>query len=120
MSTETKKKSPNLDLRTAEGNYIVGEFIGRYESKNYPGKFSSLIKVEELEGSTKLWNTETKKEEEIDVEAGDSVFLSESSWLAVFFSKLEKGQRIRVEYLGKAKPTKKGYKGAYTYKSEVL
>lgn len=120
MSADVKKKSPNIDLRGEIGQYLIGEFVGRFENKNYPGKYSSLIKVEETTGSTTLWDKEKKKEVEVDIEAGDSVFLQESSWLANFLEKVEKGQRIRIEYTGQGKPKKKGYKAAYEYKTEVL
>jgi hypothetical protein len=120
MSTDTKKRSPNLDLRIHDGAYVIGSFAGRFESKNYPGKFSTLIKVEETDGSTKLYNKDTKKEEEVDIEAGDSVFISESSWLANIFEGMEKGTRFKLVYTGKTAPTKKGYKSSYTYKVEVL
>jgi hypothetical protein len=120
MSNETKKRSPNLDLRIADGSYVIGTFEGRFESKNYPGKFSTLIKVEETDGSTKLYNKETEKEEEVGIDEGDSVFLSETSWLANIFEKMEKGTRFKLVYTGKTAPTKKGYKGSYTYKLESI
>ncbi len=120
MSTETKKRSPNLDLRKEIGMYVEGTFEGRYESKNFPGKFNTLIKVEDTNGETVLWDKEEKKEKAVDIEAGETVFLSESTWLSSIFSKYEKGTRFRLEYTGKGKPKKKGYKAAYEYKAEVL
>lgn len=116
--TSVQKKSPNLDLRGEIGHYVVGVFKKRFESKNYPGKFSSLIEVHDTTGSTTLWNGE--KEAEVSINSGDTIFLSESSWIAKFTEKLKGGEKIRIEYTGKAKPTKKGYKAAYTYKLEVL
>lgn len=118
MGTEVKKRSPNLDLRGEVGMYVVGEFIRRYENKNFPGKYSSLIKVEDTNGSTTLWDGE--KETEVSIEAGDSVFLSESSWLSNFLSERVKGDKIKITYTGRGKPKKKGYKAAYEYKTEVL
>lgn len=120
MSADVKKKSPNLDLRVAEGSYVIGSFAGRFESKNYPGKYSTLIKVEDTDGETTLFNKETKKEEEVQIEEGDSVFLSESTWLANIFEKMEKGTRFKLVYEGKEPPKKKGYKSAYKYSYEVL
>ncbi len=120
MSTETKKRSPNIDLRGAVGMYVVGTFEGRYESKNFPGKFNTLIKVEDTNAETSLYNKETKENDGVDIEAGETVFLAESTWLASIFSKYEKGTKFRLEYMGKGKPKKKGYKAAYEYKAEVL
>ncbi len=132
-NTETKKRSPNIDLRGAVGMYVVGTFEGRYESKNFPGKFNTLIKVEDTNSTTTIWDKDvpildnkTGKEigrgmsVEVDVEEGDNVFLAESTWLANIFEKYEKGTRFRLEYTGKGKPKKKGYKAAYEYKVEVL
>jgi hypothetical protein len=56
----------------------------------------------------------------VDIEAGDSVFLSESSWLSNFLEKLKTGDHIKITYTGRGKPKKKGYKAAYEYKCEVL
>lgn len=120
MSSEVKKKSPNLDLRGEIGTYVIGEFAGRFESKNYPGKYSTLIKVEDTSGSTTLYDKEKEKEVDVDIEEGDTVFLSESSWLANIFEKMEKGTRFKLVYEGKEPPKKKGYKSAYKYSYEVL
>lgn len=118
MSTDTKKKSPNLDLRGAVGNYVIGTLQGRFESKNYPDKYSVLIKVEETTGNTTIGFKADKKE--VDIEPGDSVFLAESSWLASIFENMPKGTRFKLVYTGDVAATKKGYKPSITYTHEVL
>lgn len=117
---ETKKRSPTLDLRQSEGNYVIGEFINRYENKNFPGKYDTLIKIEDTNGSTTLWDKELEKEVEVSVEAGDTVFIREGTWLANIFKKMESYTRFRLEYTGKGKPKKKGFKPADEYSVEVL
>lgn len=119
METQERKKSPTLDLRGAEGNYVVGVFQGRFESKLFPGKYASLINVTETTGNTTIYNKEKKIAVEVDIDEGDSVFLSESTWLASFLEKRTKGDKIRIEYTGKGK-AKKGMKAPFTYKTEVL
>lgn len=120
MSEVIKKKAPDLDLRGVVGNYVIGEFIDRYESKTYPGTYSSLLKVEETNGSTKMWNKETEIADEVEIEIGDQVFLRETRWLNKFMSERKNGQRIKITYTGKQKPKVKGYKPSFMYDSEVL
>ena len=110
------KRAPNLVLNKVVGSKLVGTFEGRFENKSFPGKFSSMFSVEETDGSTVLWNKETKQEDEVEIEAGDKVFVQESTWLAKAFEKLNKGDRVEVTYTGKSTPKKKGYKPAYMYK----
>ncbi len=118
MGTEVKKKSPNLSLREAEGNYVIGEFRGRFENKTYAGVFSSLIAVTETNGSTKLWDGE--KEVEVNIDEGDTVFFKETRWLNKFMSERKVGDKIRIEYTGTQKSKVKGRKATFTYNMEVL
>lgn len=113
------KKSPNLDLRGKIGTYVIGVFQARFENKTFPGKYSSLITVEETNGSTSMYDNELKKAIEVDIEAGDNVFLSESTWLATFLSKRTKGEKIKITYTGKG-TAKKGQKAPFTYESIVI
>lgn len=117
MSTDTKKKSPNLDLRGKSGLYVIGTIDRRFESKNYAGTFSSLLTVEETDGSTKLWDGE--KEVEVDIEPGEKVFFKETRWLNKFMSE-NVGNRVRIEYTGTKKADVKGRKPTFTYKMEAL
>ena len=117
--TVERKKSPNLDLRGKVGMYVIGEFIARYESKQFPGKYSSLIKVEDTDGDTTLYNAEQKENVSVDIDAGDSVFLSETTFLATFLSKRASKERIKITYTGKG-TAKKGKKAPFMYQMEVL
>ena len=87
----TKKKSPNLNLRGEIGNYVIGEFVNRYESKHFPGTYSTLIKVEETNGNTTLWDG--KKDIEVDIEVGDTVFLKETP--KFFHLEKDRGSLVR-------------------------
>lgn len=109
------KKAPNVVLNKVVGSKLVGTFEGRYENKNFPGKFDSLFSVEETNGSTTLWNKETQVDDEVEIEQGDRVFLKESTVLATALSKLNKGDRVEIVYTGKSVPKKKGFKPAYLY-----
>jgi hypothetical protein len=117
MSEAVKKKSPNIDLRGAVGHYLIGTIKHRIESRNYPGTFSALIEIEDTNGSTVLWDGE--KEVEVDVAAGDTVFLKETRWLTKFMSE-NVGNRVRIEYTGTQKAKVKGRKATFTYNTEVL
>lgn len=109
------KKAPNVVLNKVVGSKLVGTFEGRFENKNFPGKYSSMFSVEETDGSTNLWNKETQQEDEVEIDAGDKVFLQESTVLATALSKLNKGDRVEIVYTGKSTPKKKGFKPCYLY-----
>lgn len=111
--TGSDKKTPNLDLRGKVGNKVIGIFQGRYESKMYPGKFSSIISVIDTDGDTTL------AKEEVEIEKLDNVFLNENTVLANAMSKLVKGQQIEVVYLGKGK-AKKGQNAPFLYDVFIL
>lgn len=110
----TLKKAPNVVLNKVVGSKLVGTFESRHENTNFPGKFSSLITVEETTGSTVLWNKETQQEDEVEIEAGDRVFLQESAILAKVLSKAVKGDKLEIIYTGKG-VAKKGQKPPYLY-----
>lgn len=121
-NTEERKKSPNLVLTKAEGNYVIGDLLGRYERevKTKGRKFtmkSALIKVEDTNGSTVLWDGE--KEVEVPIEAGDAVFLKESGYITSFFNELKIGDKFKLtfEEIGKAK---KGQNAPYIYNGEKI
>lgn len=124
MSSDVKKKSPNIDLRGAVGNYLVGVFKRRFESKQYPGVYSSLITVEDTNGKTVLWDASADggegAEVEVDIEAGDSVFLKETRWISKFLSERKEGDRIKLVYTGTKKSAVKGRKATFTYDTTVL
>lgn len=115
---ETKKKSPTLDLRGEIGNFVKGEFLGRFKGKfgKFP-KTSTLIKVEETNGSTTLWDAEKEERVEVDIEPGDTVFIEESTWLSNIFKDKEKGDKVYVVYTGKGKAAK-GRKAPYQYEEK--
>lgn len=108
------KKAPNVVLNKVVGSKLVGTFEGRFENKNFPGKYSSMFSVEETDGSTNLWNKETQQEDEVEIEAGDKVFLQESAVLAKALSKAVKGDKLEIIYTGKG-VAKKGQKAPYLY-----
>ena len=118
--TQERKKAPDLDLRNKVGNYVIAEFINRYESKTFPGTYSALLKVEETNGNTTLWDKETDTKVEVSIEEGDQVFFRESRWLTKFMGQRKNGQRIKLTYTGKSKPKVKGYKPTFEYDMEVL
>lgn len=122
MSNRTKlsggtgdfKPTPNLSLTGAVGNKAIGVIQGRFETKTFPGKYSTLLSIIETNGSTTLYDKETKSEKEVDIEVGDKVFLQESTVLANALSQLKKGDKVEIIYtgLGERKP---GRKPAYLY-----
>ena len=114
MSTETKKKSPNLSLRDKIGNHVIGEVVKRGESSNYPGTFYTILKVEYTDGTAKL----AKKE--VELEEGDTVFLNETRWLNKFMSERKVGDRVKITYTGEQAAKSKGFKPTITYDMEVL
>ena len=111
---ESRKKSPNLDLRKKIGNYVIGEIVKRIASTNYPGNFSTLLKVEETNGSTVL------DKKEVDIDAGDTVFFNETRWINKFLSERRPGERIKLTYIGVEANPKPGRKAAFMYDTEVL
>ena len=74
----------------------------------------NLIKVENLEGKTVIWNKETKSEEELDVRVGDSVFLKGTTYLDLQLKQVADGSDITVTYVGKGQ-AKKGQKAPFKY-----
>ena len=115
--SEERKKSPNLSLRGAVGQYLIGKIEKRFESKTYPGVYSSLITVEETDGSTTLWDGE--KEVEADISEGDTVFLKETKWLNRFMEE-NIGNRVKITYVGTKKSDVKGRRPTFTYDMKVL
>lgn len=110
-----RKPTPNLVLNKVVGSKVVGTIEGRVENPNYPGKFSTILSVEETDGSTNLWNKDKQVEEEVEIEAGDRVFLRENTVLARALATLEKGTRVEIVYKGKKESKKKGFKAAFIY-----
>jgi hypothetical protein len=111
---ETLKKSPTLVLNKTVGSKVVGIIERRIESTLFPGKYSTLMSVLETNAPTVLWNKETQKEDEVDIEEGDKVFIRENTVLANAFSKLKQGDKVEIVYLGKGK-AKKGQKPPYLF-----
>lgn len=114
MSTDTKKKSPNLSLRDKIGNHVIGEIVKRGESTSYPGTFYTILKVEYTDGTAKL----DKKEVELD--EGDTVFFNETRWVNRFLSERKPGDRVKITYIGDRLPKSKGFKPTIMYDMEVL
>ena len=112
--TPEQKKSPNLRLRGKIGNYVIGEIVKRIASSNYPGNFSTLLKVEETNGSTTL------DKQEVEIVAGDTVFFNETRWVNKFLSERRPGERIKLTYVGDKPPKSKGFKPTIMYDTEVL
>jgi len=108
------KPSPNIDLKGKIGSKLVGVFKKRIPNVTFPGKFSSLIEVEETDGSTTLYNKETKLSEEVEIKPGDTVFLKESTVLQRAFDQIPEGAKVEVIYLGTG-TAKKGQKAPYLY-----
>jgi hypothetical protein len=108
------KPSPNLDLKKAIGNKLIGIFKSRIEKPNYPGKYSALIQVIETNGSTTAWDKEKKEEVEVDIAEGDTVFLRENTGLSQVFKDLKNGDKIEVIYQGKGK-AKQGQRPPFLY-----
>ena len=108
------KRSPSLVLNRNIGDKVIGVVEGRFENKTFPGKYSTLLSVQETTGSTVLWDKETKTEKEVDIDQGDKVFLAESTVLAKALSTMAKGDKVEIIYLGKGK-AKKGRKAPFLY-----
>lgn len=109
-----QKKSATLNLRTKVGTKVIGTFMGRIESKAYPGTFTALIAVEDTDGETTMWDKEKEKAIPVDIQEGETVFLKENTILSRVFATLTKGDRIEVVYQGKGK-AKAGRKAAILF-----
>lgn len=111
----TPKKAPNVVLNKVVGSKLVGTFEGRFENPTYADKYSSLFSTEFTDGTTLLWNKETKTEDEVEIESGDKVFLKENTVLASAMVKLTKGDRVEIVFTGLKPPKKKGHKPTQLY-----
>ncbi len=118
QSASTFKKSPTVYLTEKEGLKITGRVQKRVESKVWPGKLSYLIEVEDTDASIRLYDAATKTESEVDIVAGEPVFLKGSTLLDGLMREVKDGERITVTYTGKgvAKP---GRKAPYKYQVEI-
>lgn len=108
------KRSPNLILNEKVGTFVIGTIKGRIENKTYPGKFSTLLAVEQTDGKTMFYDTEKKEEIEVDIVEGDTAFIRESTMLARALSGMSTGDKVRIVYTGKGK-AKKGQRAPFMY-----
>jgi hypothetical protein len=106
--------TPNLNLTSKKGLQVLGILKRKVESKLFPGSFSYLIKVEETNAPTTLYNKEIKAPEEVDIVPGDSVWLKGTTVLNNAFSVIAEGTKIEVVYTGKGE-AKPGRKPAYLF-----
>lgn len=118
-SAGTSKRSPNVSLTAAIGNYVVGTFDKTVESKAWPGTYSHLLKIEDTNAPIVLFNKETKSEDEVNIEAGESVFLKSPTVLTGLMREVKSGERVKITYTGKG-VAKKGRKAPYIFQVEVL
>lgn len=107
-----------LKLTEKEGNYIKGTLKKVIQSKMYPNKKSFLIKVDDLEGTTMLWDKEHAKEIEANVNVGDNVFIQGTTVLQNLLSDVAEGTAIEVTYTGKG-VAKRGQKPPYLFDVSV-
>lgn len=122
--TVERKKSPNLVLTEAEGNYVIGSLLQRF-SKEVVAKGrkfivkSALIRVEDTNGSTVVYDAIQKENVEVSIDSGDTAFLKETSFISKFFDGIESGTRFKLVFdkIGKAK---KGQNPPYKYTGTVL
>lgn len=113
------KKSPTAYLTEKEGTKIVGTLKGRFEKSNFPGKFSYLIAVEDTDASIRLWNKETKKDEEAEIAVGDRVFINGTTVLQSALEQVKDEERVEIIYTGKG-VAKKGRKAPFLFDVTVL
>lgn len=107
-----------LKLTEKEGNYIKGTLQRAIQSKTYPNKKSYLIKVNDLEGNTVLWDKEHKKEVDTNVNVGDNVFIQGTTVLQQLLSDVADGTAIEVTYIGTGK-AKRGQRPPYLFDVSV-
>lgn len=108
------KPSATLKLTEKEGNFISGLLKKRFESNTYPGKYSYLIQVQDLEGHTVVWNKEKKVEEELMVRVGDSIFVKGTTRLDLQLKQVPDNSLVKITYEGKGK-AKKGQKPPFNF-----
>lgn len=108
LNTEYKP-SPTAKLTEKVGARILGTLRMRLKNAQFPKKFDYLIQVEDTDVRTVLWDKENKKEIDVDIAVGDSVFVRGFTQLDKGMAQIADGARVEIVYLGlgKKKPGQK-------------
>lgn len=115
----TLKPSPTIVLTETVGNFVKGKFVRTTDSKLWDGKKSYLIAVEDTNAPTRLYNKETKAEEDVDVLAGETVFLRGTALLQKQMEQVPVGSSVLIRYDGTGR-AKKGRRPPYLFYVEIL
>jgi len=111
-SNTTFAPTAKLLLTQKEGNFVKGTLKKKLDDKDYPGKQNYFITVQDLEGSTVIWNKDTQTEVNLDVKVGDDVYVRGFTTLSKALADVAEGTYVEIEYTGKGR-AKKGQRAAY-------
>ena len=114
INTSNTVFAPTATLLLTEsiGNFVKGVLKKKMDDKTYPNKQNYFITVQDLEGSTVIWNRDAKEEVKFDVKVGDDVFVKGFTVLSKALREVAEGTYIEITYLGKGK-AKKGQKAPH-------
>lgn len=106
--------TPTVYLTENVGSKLTGRLHKRVESQTYPGKLSYLVAVTDTDAPIRLYDKDTKKNNDVDIEAGALVWLKGTTVLSSALEKIEDGSGIEIVYLGKG-TAKKGRQAPYLF-----
>jgi len=113
------KPTPTAYLTRKEGTRLVGVLNRKIASKTYPGQRSYLIAVEDTDAAIRLWDKETKTDNDVDIQVGDKVFVKGTRQLNALMDQVNEGEKVEIIYekKGVAKP---GQRAPYLFKLSVI
>lgn len=115
IETQTEfAPTPSVFLTEKVGSKLVGTLHKKVASDTYPGKTNYLINVKETDAPIRLYDKEKKESTDVDITAGDKVWLKGTTILSSALDQIAEGTDIEIIFKGKGE-AKKGQKPPFLF-----